>query len=229
MNYDTVCQAALTVYKECTIRSFPIDCFHILETYGLTSHPYSSLNEELRSYCINYSNDALNYKNLICYNDKQPVGRIRFSLMHELGHVILKHGENHTRSMEQEANFFASNILAPRIAIHYAKCNSIPEVAALFGLTKEAAGYAFEDYKRRHRYAMSKKLRPSEQTLYLHFYHEDAGAFIYSIKQCAYCDTPIYNSFDYICPNCKLALNNTPILPDHDLLVAENHWLYGGL
>ncbi len=89
MNYDNIRFATLQVYIECGIHSFPINCFDILKHYNLNTHAYSSLSDELRSYCMRYSNDALYYKDKICYNDGQPHGRISFSLMHDLAHVIL--------------------------------------------------------------------------------------------------------------------------------------------
>lgn len=47
---------------------------------------------------------------------------------------------------EAEANFFASNILAPRMAIHYARCKNEADVARIFEVSCEAAQYAFDDY-----------------------------------------------------------------------------------
>ncbi len=230
MNYDFIRFATLQVYQECNIQSFPINCFELLKHYGLKAHPYSSLSEELRNYCISFSNDALYYKDKICYNDKQPKGRIYFSLMHELGHVILRHSENHTPKMEQEANIFASNILAPRMAIHYASCKNLNDVANLFGLTKEAAGYAFNDYRRWHRKALYDRLNSFDQAIYQHFYIAEADSFVYRIRQCPYCGCLIYNSASLLCTECRgnHQLHNSEAWPETELLIAESQWLYGG-
>lgn len=232
MNYNDVRAATLKVYQECNIHSFPLKCFEILQHYGLITHPYSSLGDELREYCMNYSSDALYYKDKICYNDKQPKGRINFSLMHELGHMILKHSENHTPKMEQEANVFASHILAPRMAIHYASCKNLNDVANLFGMTKEAAGYAFDDYKGWYRKTLHAKMSSFDQAMYQHFYNKDADKFVYNRKPCVYCTDTIYNSDKYICYKCedqdhyrRLTRQTT----DSELLVAEHQWLYRGL
>jgi hypothetical protein len=124
----------LDVFKKCNIKSFPINCYDILKQYDIEVYPYSSLSDNLREYCIKFSNDALKYRDKVCYNDDLPPGRIRFSLMHELGHIVLNHSNNHTPQMEQEANCFASNILAPRMTIHYAKCKNETDVSKLFGI-----------------------------------------------------------------------------------------------
>lgn len=231
MNYDYIRFATLEVYKECNINSFPIHSFEILNHYNIRTHTYSSLSDELRRYCLNYSNDALYYKDKICYNDLQPKGRIYFSLMHELGHVMLKHNQNHTPQMEQQANIFASNILAPRMAIHYAGCKNQNDVATIFSLTNEAASYAFDDYKRWRRRTLHEKMGPFDQAMYQHFFNKESNKFVYSIIQCAYCDELIYNSFAFICEKCNTAKrkNIIPHGTDSELLIAENQWLYRGL
>ena len=231
MNYDNIRHATLSVFQDCDIHSFPINCFEILKAYHLITYPYSSLSGELRDYCMSYSNDALYYKDKICYNDMQPKGRIYFSLMHELGHVILNHGDNPTPKMEQEANFFASHILAPRMAIHYSSCKNLNDVANLFGLTNEAAGYAFDDYRRWHRKALYAKMSSFDQAMYQHFFNEEAHKFVYNIKRCAYCDGLIFNSTDYVCTKCDPSIHypSSTLQTDTELLIAENHWLYGNL
>ncbi len=231
MNYDHIRFCILNVYKECHIASFPINCFDILASYRINTHAYSSLNDELRSYCLSYSNDALFYKDKICYNDNQPAGRIRFSLMHELGHVILRHSENHTPRMEQEANVFASNILAPRMAIHYAACRNFTDVAKIFGLTNEAGRYAFDDYRQWHRKTVLYKMGSFDLEIYQHFYNSEAERFVYNIKQCYNCGQLLYNSVANGCVECSTKQHRYFYKqdPDPDFLIAESQWLYKGI
>lgn len=231
MDHAHIKYMTMNVYDFCDIKSFPIDCFSIIDAYGLETRSYSSLDDELRSYCLMYSDDAFKFKNLICYNENKPVGRVRFSLMHELAHILLEHNGDYTPAQEQEANYFASNILAPRMAIHYSRCKNQADVAKIFNITNEAAQYAFEDYRRWHRWTIYHKMNSFDKALYSHFYNEKQAKFIYSIKYCAYCDDVIYNSPDHICRKCSLSnyryLDNR--MDDLDFLVAENHWLYGGI
>lgn len=231
MNYGLIKHTILKVYKDCNIKSFPIDCFNILNTYGIKAYPYDSLPDKLKEYCMRFSEDAINYKDVICYNNHHPTGRIRFSLMHELGHFILKHSQNDNQDIEQQANFFASNILAPRMAIHYAKCDKTSAISVQFGITKEAAQYAYNDYMKWYQRTIKFKMTSFDKALYSHFYNSDAKCFVYNIKKCAYCDNPIYNSISYICDDCKKSNHIYMIYqpPDDDFINAENHWLYGGL
>lgn len=231
MNYNLIKFAILAVFNDCNVKSFPINCFDILKNYNLIAHSYESLPTELQEYCIKYSEDAFTFKDKICYNSNLPYGRIRFSLMHELGHVILKHSQVKTLELEQEANFFASNILAPRMAIHYAGCKNESDVSKLFDITNEAAQYAFDDYKRWHKWITIHKMSAIDKAMYSYFYNENAKRFVYSQRKCAYCDADIYNSTYFVCNKC--------IPQDHSytryepqekaLLIAENYWLYAGL
>lgn len=229
MDYEYIKFTTLKVFKDCNVKSFPIDCFSILDHYDLKAYSYKSLPVELQEYCMKYSEDALNFKDKICYNDNFPSGRIRFSLMHELGHIILNHGENRTPEMEQEANFFASNILAPRMAMHYAKCKNHNEVAKLFNITNEAAEYAFNDYKRWYRWTIYHKMNTFDKALYSHFYNKEQGKFIYRIEHCIYCHSEIFNSKDYVCKKCHAPAFNYSNNMNMDFLVAQSQWLYGGL
>lgn len=49
---------------------------------------------------------------LIYYNDTKCDTTIRFTIAHELGHIILKHTEDNS-STDKEANCFARNLLCP--------------------------------------------------------------------------------------------------------------------
>lgn len=231
MDYESIKFATLSVLTNCNIHSFPINCFEILKYYEIDVYPYSSLNETLKFYCMKYSDDALIYKDKICYNDNNPYGRILFSLMHELGHIILNHDINHTLKIEQEANYFASNILAPRMAIHYSGCKNQNDVANQFHLTQEASQYAFDDYKRWRRRIVYHKMNPFDKAIYSYFYNKDQEKFIYNIKHCFICDSAIYNSNQDVCPKCNHISKKyyTEHSLDTDFLVAENQWLYGDL
>jgi len=49
---------------------------------------------------------------LVVLNSDQPADRMRFTLAHELGHLVMHHAQP-TQNMEQEANEFASALLMP--------------------------------------------------------------------------------------------------------------------
>ena len=145
-----------SVYKECKITFFPFDCIKILNYYGYKVYKYSELrmiSQELYNLCKMCSNDAFLFKDkkLIAYNDEMPYYRIRFSLMHELGHILLKHRVS-SKKNEDEADYFASCILAPRIMIHHLSLNNkyskvtADDIHEYFGISISAANRALMDY-----------------------------------------------------------------------------------
>jgi hypothetical protein len=224
-------QKVLEVFIKYDIKSFPVDCKYIVNKLGYNLFKYSELSEEKRNSCLMVSDESLMLHNNIYYNDDMVNSRIRFSISHEIGHIILNHGEYMNPIKEAEANCFASCLLAPRMAIHYAKCKNQNDVVKIFHISQEAAQYAFDDYRRWYRWIVIHKMAAFDKAMYQHFYNADANCFVYSVKKCAYCESEIYNSPDILCKECKTP---TPFYLQHpqyddDLLVAENHWLYSGL
>lgn len=224
-------QKVLEVFIECDIKSFPIDCMYIIKKLGYSLLKYSELSEEKRSSCLMVSDECLMLYNSIYYNDEMAISRIKFSLAHEIGHIVLNHGEYMNPLKETEANCFASNMLAPRMAIHYAKCKNQNDVVKIFHISQEAAQYSFDDYRRWYRQIVIHKMSTFDKAMYNHFYNSNAKCFVYNVTRCAYCDSEIFNSPEILCSDCKTP---TPFYLQHpryddQLIVAENHWLYSGL
>lgn len=144
--------------------------------------------------------------------------------MHELGHILLNSED------EFAANIFASNILAPRIAIQYA-CKNYRDVMNLFRLSEEAANIAYNDYKRWRLYIVTHNNQMGEidNVLYKHFYNTKARKFVYCSSECMICGRKMYNTFDKDCGVCSLPRYSYSSFSelDRQLLIAENTWLYG--
>lgn len=231
MNYKKINFSILSVYQKFEIKTFPINCMDILHAYGMKIETYSEQKPAKYRHCLTYTGDAFSLKKKVYYNDTKPIGRIRFSLAHEIGHIALQHGTPRIEEHEDEADCFASYFLAPRMAIHYSGCKNQNDVAKRFHLSQEAALYAFNDYRRWYRRTIYHKMTLFDKAMYAHFYNEDAKCFVYKIKRCSYCNTLIYNSNSYICRKCKPVnlLYMQYQRQDEELLIAENQWLYRGL
>lgn len=137
------------IYQECDIHEFPLDCFSVLEHYGLRIITYQEVKIEkpdLFRAISNYSKDAFRFRMTVYYNALNNIGRIRFSLMHELGHFILGHTKE-SEINENEADYFASCILAPRVAIKRLNCMTSDDIHKTFGLSYAAANRTLLDYK----------------------------------------------------------------------------------
>ena len=101
----------LETYTRCNIKTFPLDCLAVIRGIGYTAKTYGDTvkSEEERKILMTGSSDALTYfeKRIIYYNERAHPRRIRFSLMHEVGHIVLD------TDSEDAADAFAASILAP--------------------------------------------------------------------------------------------------------------------
>lgn len=143
-----IIEKTFEVYKKCDVKSFPIDCIEIIKSLGISLYKYSELSAPKIKKCLLVSNDAFTLQGVIFYNDNFPLKeRQRFSLMHEVGHIILEHN-GECKEFEEEADIFASFMLAPRIIIHKFKCQNADQIRNMFGLSYAASNRALISYKR---------------------------------------------------------------------------------
>lgn len=87
---------------------------------------------------------------LIVYDDSDSTGRKRFTIAHELGHILLGHplqeGEQHTRvfnkerpEVETEADMFAARILSPACVLWALDLHTPEEIAECCQISYTAA------------------------------------------------------------------------------------------
>lgn len=197
--------AILKVFSECNVDSFPISCKKLLHYYGYSCIPYDSLSPQKKEACFAISDDAFCLKHKIFYNNKALALRIRFSLMHELGHICLNHTKvsNETIDPESEANLFASLILAPRMAIHYSRCRTAEDISQAFKLTLEASNYALMDYYHWYDHTLKFKMSALDKAMYKHFYDPTEKKFIWRRQACLSCGTILINHLSGKCPVCE--------------------------
>lgn len=145
MNPESLHRKIGVVCRDCNIMDFPFDCIAVLNHYGFRVFSYEMakrLHPELYSLCRGMSDDAFSDKTLriILYNDRICEQRIRFSLMHELGHFILGH-TTESKENEQEADAFAANLLAPEAVIKYQGFYTAPSLSSYFGVSIAVANH----------------------------------------------------------------------------------------
>lgn len=149
MNNKQLLKAVLSVYKKCKIHDFPFDCFYILNQYNYKTIKYSKIKKEspdLYELCKYMTFDAFTHinGNSIVYNDNKTKERINFTLMHELGHIVLEHSDE---CNEDDADTFAGMILAPNVMIHYYECQTADDIHDRFGISYAAANRALLRYR----------------------------------------------------------------------------------
>jgi Zn-dependent peptidase ImmA (M78 family) len=116
----------------------------VLEIIEVSNSPDGSASYNQNNYCI-------------AYNNLQRVfPRIKFTLFHEIGHIFLKHFldydiKNLTRqqyeTLEDEADFFASNVMAPSIVIEKCRLIKPQALSCACGMSKQAANTRLKHFK----------------------------------------------------------------------------------
>ena len=100
-----------------------------------------------------------NDKYMIMYNNDEqlPNERRKYTIAHELGHIILGHHEikrkqqiaqndKEDKVMEREADYFAACVLCPMPLVYILKLRNIYQIRRRFGLSYKAAEIAWNDY-----------------------------------------------------------------------------------
>lgn len=131
----------------------PISGFEIAKKMGIRVIPYSVYPESTQLLMLKKSEDGFSVeKNIgewsIFFNDDRPYGRINHTMMHEIAHIILDHTED-SELAEKEVKFFAKYALVPPVLVHKLKLHKPEDVARIFGVSLEAAGYALGYYEKR--------------------------------------------------------------------------------
>ena len=155
--YEEIKQEVLSMFEETETDTFPIDCFEIARKLCYLVIPYSELNVFSRRAAFSESDESFSrvelnpstgmYYYAIYYNDAiQCAGRIRWSIFHEIGHIILGHHDNQAgdeRKEEDEANFFAKYAMCPPPLLNAAGCRCPEDVLLQFDTSEEFSNYAF--------------------------------------------------------------------------------------
>ncbi len=161
-NYDRAAKMAYKSLLSLHIDSLPIDPLLILQRCKNTAvHTY----DEIMPLCqvsdrhyfkslIMEDKDAVTIRRMIgdrpiyelFYDSHAQRRRMRFTLAHELGHIVLGHHQEQPWE-EKEADYFASQLLAPRPVFNalalYGLNTADPEfIAKTFHLSKAAAEIA---------------------------------------------------------------------------------------
>ena len=140
------------MFEEHGVSCVPINGFEIAHKMGIKVIPYSAIAPSKRWLLIKKSEDGFSIERTngqwyLYYNDEKDYGRVNHTIMHEIGHIVLDHTED-SELAEKEVKFFAKYALAPPALIHKLKLNDAESIAQIFENSYEAAGYAYEYYRK---------------------------------------------------------------------------------
>lgn len=124
-DYNKATNAAYEELQKYDGRYPQIDIFHIIRNHPkIKLHTFTEIASRLgisvEEFVAELSESDMGYtvydrakgRWLIYYNDTKCSTTIRFTIAHELGHIVLKHTEDNSVA-DREANCFARNLLCP--------------------------------------------------------------------------------------------------------------------
>lgn len=163
MNYDDYKRArdlSWRVLLDTGTRELPVKISRICGAYGVTLRSYEAGEPLIRALGLDNqcgASDGFSVRSggryLAFYNGTQPPGRVRFTIAHELGHILLGHlGDGqHTvynrepspedAPEEHTANVFASRLLAPACVLHALGAVTPEQIAAACDISLAAARF----------------------------------------------------------------------------------------
>lgn len=180
MNYDISSQARNASWQcliDCGISELPIKPVKIAAHYGIECH--ASDSETLNG--LSGALRPCNGKWCIFVDSSQSAQRQRYTIMHELGHYLLRHLDSEaplsrcswsaTRSIkEQTADKFAADTLMPACVLWGLNIRTAEEIAKLCNVSMQAAQIRAE--RMEVLYQRNKFLtHPLERQVYKHFQH----------------------------------------------------------
>ncbi len=158
MDYKKARDLAWKILINNDIRALPVDVVSICKRERINLFTYSQSMNFIKSLGLEDNakdNDAFSLNSMIFYDDTKPRERQRFSIAHELGHILL-HSERGGKAtvynrepspcdnpIETEANIFASRILAPLCVLQFLNLNSIKEISEFCEISFTAAKLRF--------------------------------------------------------------------------------------
>lgn len=150
--YEEIERKVANLYIEQDIRSLPIDPFPIIKKRGYILIPFSKFKQGGRLDCLDENDDAFSFYMLelrnyvIVYNDNRSLLRIRFTLMHELGHIDLGH-KCESDLAKKMADYYAGYALAPSPLIGKYACKTVQDISSEFWVSPDCADICGKRYQ----------------------------------------------------------------------------------
>lgn len=157
MNYKNSRDAAWEMLIKHNITALPVSVQKVCKREHIKLLTYKEGEKVIKKFGLTehtIGNDAFCVGKIIFYDDTTTPQRQRFSVAHEIGHIVLhqpKEATTYNREMspsdnpiESEANVFASRLLAPLCVLHFIGVQSPEEISELCNISITAAKIRYE-------------------------------------------------------------------------------------
>lgn len=149
--YNKIKGLASSLYLKYSVCEIPIDVFSVAKKEGYTLFAFSDLDYQgqavLHSFGLDGTSlyDTKTNKYHIYYDDSACIERQRFTIMHEIGHILLGHKEESDLANIM-ANYFAAYALAPSPLISKFGIEDYVEISNIFKVSIDCAQLRLVDY-----------------------------------------------------------------------------------
>ena len=150
--YSIAEKLATELIIESNIFSLPIDPFCIAQQKGIEVRAYSELPSNILNELSTKEQSGFSYfdpiinHSIIYFDDSQCYNRRRFTVAHELGHIVMNHKQDSALA-EQLANHFAGYMLVPTPLIFVLDCEDYSEIKKHFSVSDDCAYIRFCRYR----------------------------------------------------------------------------------
>jgi hypothetical protein len=145
--YESIKKDVVKTYKKYNINEIPINPFILAERMGIKLIKYSNMNAEDLFLIGEKIPDGFISpdRTKIFYNDKIISNKIRYTILHEIGHKVREHKE-YSQLAETEADWFAAYGIAPPPLINLFNISEYTDIVSIFKTTIDCALYSMGRY-----------------------------------------------------------------------------------
>lgn len=142
--YEEIKSIVADIYYEYGIINLPVDPLQLAKKMQIAVNEYNEFSLDEQNKMRIASEDGFSYmltiepRFHINYNFDTLGDRARFTLAHEIGHIVLEHKEPSLEA-EAEADAFAQLLLVPEAVLIYLNIQEIYQVRSIFSVSKTCA------------------------------------------------------------------------------------------
>lgn len=149
-DYSSIMRAAIETSLDFNFIQYPVSMERVLKTLHMRTVRYQELPMDLRRKVDNSDASTISLPDkaaaggfAIFVKDYPwiPGSRIRFSLAHELAHLVMPEYQNHPMD-ERACEFFAANFLAPTCLILREGYSEVEQVMEAFYVSRSCAAHS---------------------------------------------------------------------------------------
>lgn len=140
------------ILRKCNVTELPVKISDICKFMHIKVVSYEAGQDIIDRFNLQptaQNNDGYTFQGVIFYDNKCSVARQRFTVAHELGHCLLHNGNglynrepaDNDNPVEQEANVFASRILAPACVLWGLGVTTAKQISEICNISTPAAEF----------------------------------------------------------------------------------------